>query len=236
MFVDRKWSSSVLCVDSEKALCTSTQVFNSQWSIHICITFLYMWYECLYNVQVFKLGKLKLCLIFFRCCCSLVAVYLCMSIGVSFGLHVPGIIVVFWHLFVTYCQIVHWRNHLKFPEEANLTLEAKDLICRLLCDVEHRLGTGGADQIKVRCKSILPLQFCQNFHLVHIMRIFQAHPWFKDIEWDKLYEMEAAYKPEVNGELDTQNFMKFDEVLFTAHPLSFLYSFKWCTTLCFIRL
>ncbi|CAI9093739.1 OLC1v1029299C5 [Oldenlandia corymbosa var. corymbosa] len=89
---------------------------------------------------------------------------------------------------LTACRkIVHWRNHLKFPEEAKLSPEAKDLICRLLCDVEHRLGTGGADQIK-------------------------AHPWFKDVEWDKLYEMEAAYKPEVNGELDTQNFMKFDEV------------------------
>lgn len=24
--------------------------------------------------------------------------------------------------------------------------------------------------------------------------------------------MEAAFKPQVNGELDTQNFMKFDEV------------------------
>ncbi|XVE53871.1 hypothetical protein DITRI_Ditri03aG0036400 [Diplodiscus trichospermus] len=40
----------------------------------------------------------------------------------------------------------------------------------------------------------------------------KAHPWFKDIVWDKLYEMEAAFKPEVNGELDTQNFMKFDEL------------------------
>ncbi|GFY95544.1 AGC (cAMP-dependent, cGMP-dependent and protein kinase C) kinase family protein [Actinidia rufa] len=89
---------------------------------------------------------------------------------------------------ITTCRkIVHWRNHLKFPEDTKLTPEAKDLICRLLCDVEHRLGTGGADQIK-------------------------AHPWFKDIVWDKLYEMEAAFKPEVNGELDTQNFMKFDEL------------------------
>lgn len=42
--------------------------------------------------------------------------------------------------------------------------------------------------------------------------VFQAHPWFKDVVWDRLYEMEAAFKPEVNGELDTQNFMKFDEV------------------------
>ncbi|KAH7681926.1 Non-specific serine/threonine protein kinase protein [Dioscorea alata] len=89
---------------------------------------------------------------------------------------------------VTTCRkIVHWRKHLKFPEEARLTLEANDLICRLLCDVEHRLGSGGAYQIK-------------------------AHPWFKDIVWDRLYEMEAAFKPDVNGELDTKNFLKFDEL------------------------
>ncbi|KAG5591206.1 hypothetical protein H5410_041720 [Solanum commersonii] len=89
---------------------------------------------------------------------------------------------------ITTCRkIVHWRNHLKFPEDTKLSYEAKDLICRLLCDVEHRLGTGGANQIK-------------------------AHPWFKDIVWDRLYEMEAAFKPEVNGELDTQNFMKYDEM------------------------
>ncbi|GMI81312.1 nuclear Dbf2-related 6 [Hibiscus trionum] len=89
---------------------------------------------------------------------------------------------------VTTCRkIVHWKNHLKFPEEARLTPEAKDLICKLLCDVDHRLGTSGADQIK-------------------------AHPWFKDTKWDRLYEMDAAFKPHVEGELDTQNFMKFDEV------------------------
>lgn len=122
-------------------------------------------------------------------------------------------------------QIVHWRNHLIFPEEARLTPEAKDLICRLLCDVDHRLGTLGAYQIKV--------YFCiysdMNTYILSVFFFsltvtslfflastntdyYQAHPWFKDIVWDKLYEMEAAFKPEVNGELDTQNFMKFDEV------------------------
>ncbi|KAJ6805895.1 serine/threonine-protein kinase 38 isoform X1 [Iris pallida] len=89
---------------------------------------------------------------------------------------------------ITTCRkIVNWKGHLKFPEDARLTPEARDLICRLLCDVDHRLGSGGADQIK-------------------------AHPWFRDVIWDKLYEMEAAFKPEVNGELDTQNFLKFDEM------------------------
>ncbi|KAE8714037.1 serine/threonine-protein kinase CBK1-like isoform X2 [Hibiscus syriacus] len=89
---------------------------------------------------------------------------------------------------ITTCRkIVHWRTHLRFPEDLRLSHEAKDLICRLLCDVDHRLGTGGTHQ-------------------------FKAHPWFKDVVWDKLYEMDAAFKPEVNGELDTQNFMKFDEL------------------------
>ncbi|KAJ9691324.1 hypothetical protein PVL29_013487 [Vitis rotundifolia] len=51
-------------------------------------------------------------------------------------------------------KIVNWRTHLKFPEEAKLSAEAKDLISRLLCNVAHRLGTKGAHEIKV---SILQL-------------------------------------------------------------------------------
>ncbi|CAI0558837.1 unnamed protein product [Linum tenue] len=83
-------------------------------------------------------------------------------------------------------KIVNWKTHLKFPEEARLSPEAKDLICRLLCNVELRLGTKGAHEIK-------------------------AHPWFEGVEWEKLYQMKAAFIPEVNDELDTQNFEKFDE-------------------------
>ncbi|KAA8543384.1 hypothetical protein F0562_021121 [Nyssa sinensis] len=83
-------------------------------------------------------------------------------------------------------KIVNWRTHLKFPEEAKLSAEAKDLISRLLCNVNQRLGSKGADEIK-------------------------AHPWFKVIDWDKIYQMEAAFIPEVNDELDTQNFEKFEE-------------------------
>jgi len=46
-------------------------------------------------------------------------------------------------------QIVNWRSYLKFPEEVKLSAEAKDLISRLLCNVDQRLGTKGADEIKV---------------------------------------------------------------------------------------
>lgn len=84
-------------------------------------------------------------------------------------------------------KIVNWRNHLKFPEEAKLSVEAKDLIRKLLCNVEQRLGTKGAHEIK-------------------------SHTWFKGTEWDRLYQVEAAFKPEVKDELDTQNFEKFEEL------------------------
>lgn len=56
------------------------------------------------------------------------------------------------------CKIVNWRNNLKFPDEAKLTPEAKDIISRLLCDVEHRLGTRGVAEIKVGWSSELVAQ------------------------------------------------------------------------------
>lgn len=51
-----------------------------------------------------------------------------------------------------------------------------------------------------------------NLNKFNLLTVLQAHPWFKGVEWDKLYQMKAAFIPEVNGELDTQNFEKFEEV------------------------
>ncbi|KVI12353.1 Protein kinase, ATP binding site-containing protein [Cynara cardunculus var. scolymus] len=74
-------------------------------------------------------------------------------------------------------KIVHWKSHLKFPQEAHLSSEAKDLISKLLCNVNCRLGSKGADEIK-------------------------AHPWFKGIDWDRIYQMEAAFIPEMLSSKD----------------------------------
>ncbi|KAH7545587.1 hypothetical protein FEM48_Zijuj01G0109300 [Ziziphus jujuba var. spinosa] len=98
-------------------------------------------------------------------------------------------------------KIVNWRTHLKFPEEVKLSAEAKDLICKLLCNVERRLGTKGAHEIK-------------------------AHAWFKGLQWDRLYQMEAAFIPEVNDELDTQNFEKFEEMLSSKDTNFVGYTYK----------
>lgn len=64
--------------------------------------------------------------------------------------------------------------------------------------------------------------------LTRTLNLHQVHTWFKDVVWEKLYEMEAAYKPEVNDELDTQNFMKFDEVCHKLFLFHYLALFEKC--------
>ncbi|KAJ8440815.1 hypothetical protein Cgig2_000703 [Carnegiea gigantea] len=39
----------------------------------------------------------------------------------------------------------------------------------------------------------------------------KTHPWFNGIDWERIYQVEAAFIPEVKDELDTQNFEKFEE-------------------------
>eukprot|EP00850_Spirogloea_muscicola_P014161 SM000100S09388 [mRNA] locus=s100:17795:20638:- [translate_table: standard] len=99
-------------------------------------------------------------------------------------------------------KIVNWRTHLRFPDEARLSAEARDLISRLLCDVEHRLGTRSVDEIK-------------------------SHAWFLGLPWNRLYKMKAAFQPEVTGELDTQNFEKFPEEMLSSKDINFVgYTYK----------
>ncbi|OAY80238.1 Serine/threonine-protein kinase CBK1 [Ananas comosus] len=87
-----------------------------------------------------------------------------------------------------YCYtIVNWKTYLKFPEEAKVSAKAKDLICQLLCNPDRRLGRQGAGVIK-------------------------THPWFKGVQWNRLYQMEATFVPEVKNDLDTRNFDKFEEL------------------------
>ena len=98
-----------------------------------------------------------------------------------------------------------------------MSSEAKDLISKLLCNVNQRLGSKGADEIKVlygvSYSMFLDLFWkCLRYRVSHIyFLLFQVHSWFKGVDWDRLYDIEAAFIPEVTDELDTQNFEKFDE-------------------------
>jgi hypothetical protein len=76
---------------------------------------------------------------------------------------------------------------LVIPPEANLSPAATDILKRMMCESERRLGVHGVDEIK-------------------------SHPFFDDLDWEEIRHTEAPYIPELKGgETDTGNFDHFDE-------------------------
>lgn len=62
---------------------------------------------------------------------------------------------------VTCQKILHWKKTLNIPAEAKLSPASNDILKRLLCDSENRLGTKGVEEIK-------------------------KHAFFAGIDWSKL--------------------------------------------------
>ncbi|XP_041366756.1 serine/threonine-protein kinase 38-like [Gigantopelta aegis] len=87
----------------------------------------------------------------------------------------------------TYRKVMNWRETLVFPLEVPISEEAKDLIQRLCCDVDHRLGSNGIAEI-------------------------MAHPFFKGVDWKHIRERPAAIAVEVKGIDDASNFDDFPEI------------------------
>lgn len=81
----------------------------------------------------------------------------------------------------TYRKIINWRHCLKFPDDANISAQAKDLIQRFLCDSKDRIGKNGVEEIKshaffgpkfdwehIRGRTLL---LCHNWKISWILRI-----------------------------------------------------------------
>lgn len=81
------------------------------------------------------------------------------------------------------------QDHLQFPSDVpDVPATAQDLIRRLLCRQEERLGRGGLDD-------------------------FRNHPFFEGVDWERLATSTAPYIPELRGPVDTSNFDVDDDTL-----------------------
>ncbi|XP_012616908.1 myotonin-protein kinase isoform X2 [Microcebus murinus] len=96
----------------------------------------------------------------------------------------------------TYGKIVHYKEHLSLPlADTGVPEEARDLIQRLLCPPETRLGRDGASD-------------------------FQKHPFFFGLNWDSLRDSVPPFTPDFQGATDTCNFDVVEDGLTAMETLS----------------
>ncbi|XP_059354882.1 serine/threonine-protein kinase MRCK beta-like isoform X3 [Carassius carassius] len=121
----------------------------------------------------------------------------------------------------TYGKIMNHEERFQFPSHiTDVSEEAKDLIQRLICSRERRLGQHGIEE-------------------------FKEHPFFSGIDWGNIRNTEAPYIPDVSSPSDTSNFDVDDDVLknpdiappvshtgFTGQHLPFV-GFTYTTESCF---
>ncbi|CAJ1072492.1 rho-associated protein kinase 1 isoform X2 [Xyrichtys novacula] len=88
----------------------------------------------------------------------------------------------------TYSKIMNHKNALTFPDDSDISNDAKNLICAFLTDREVRLGRNGVDEIK-------------------------RHPFFKNDQWtwENIRETAAPVVPELSSDIDTSNFDDIEE-------------------------
>ncbi|XP_029451765.1 rho-associated protein kinase 2 isoform X3 [Rhinatrema bivittatum] len=83
----------------------------------------------------------------------------------------------------TYSKIMDHKNSLNFPDDVEISKNAKNLICAFLTDRDVRLGRNGVEEIK-------------------------QHPFFKNDQWtwDNIRETAAPVVPELSSDVDSSNF------------------------------
>ncbi|XP_026972502.1 serine/threonine-protein kinase LATS2 isoform X1 [Sagmatias obliquidens] len=87
----------------------------------------------------------------------------------------------------TQLKVINWESTLHIPAQVELSPEARDLIAKLCCAAEHRLGRNGADDLK-------------------------AHPFLGAIDFSSdIRRQPAPYVPTISHPMDTSNFDPVDE-------------------------
>ncbi|EPZ32698.1 Serine/threonine-dual specificity kinase domain-containing protein [Rozella allomycis CSF55] len=102
----------------------------------------------------------------------------------------------------TKLKILRWKQTLKFPDEPVVSNEAKDLIEKLLCDPESRLG-------RVKKENDENVQDNEVLEAREDIEQIKAHPFFAEIDWENIRTKRPPFVPDLKSSTDTSY---FDEV------------------------
>ncbi|XP_032422777.1 serine/threonine-protein kinase LATS2 [Xiphophorus hellerii] len=87
----------------------------------------------------------------------------------------------------TQIKVINWESTLQVPPQVKLSPESVDIIGRLCCSAEERLGANGSGEIK-------------------------AHPFFSEVDFSSnLRQQLAPYRPKIAHPMDTSNFDPVEE-------------------------
>ena len=109
------------------------------------------------------------------------------SIGVMFFEMVVGYPPFFSENPTDTCKkIIKWKEYFSIPADAGLSVEAENLILKMVAPPENRLGVHGVEEI-------------------------MKHPFFKGVDWNNIRKSKAPFIPEIKNDYDTKYFDTFPE-------------------------
>ncbi|KAG0223019.1 hypothetical protein BGW41_005760 [Actinomortierella wolfii] len=121
----------------------------------------------------------------------------------------------------TRLKIINWRQTLRFPAKPKVSREVQDLIEKLICEKESRLGrsppaatpasASSRNNTTKRWSTISPHLMQQyplagNHQGLGDASEIKAHPWFKGIDWDNLRKQTPPFRPILKNPADTRYF------------------------------
>ncbi|OCF34459.1 AGC/NDR/NDR protein kinase [Kwoniella heveanensis BCC8398] len=109
---------------------------------------------------------------------------------------------------VTRQKILNWRTTLKFPPKPRLSPECIDLMLKLICEPEDRLGTTPHEKSSVLTSSNKGSTIRGGFKgLGHDgADMIKNHAWFEGVDWDNMHKQTPPYHPDLYAEDDTRHF------------------------------
>jgi len=117
----------------------------------------------------------------------------------------------------TRIKIINWRQTLRFPAKPKVSREVQDLIEKLICEKEFRLGRSppAPQNANKRWSTVSPHLMQQHQHMLNQSLNSQglgdaseikSHPWFRGVDWATLRSQEPPFRPVLKDPADTRYF------------------------------